>query len=309
MKRKVLITSVAGLTGVYISKVLMSFQDLDLYGVDIVDQLIFKQDSIRYFKGPRIDTGNFLDFIMETISSYEIDYIIPTSSHDVDFFSINSKVLLSKAKFLISDSSVHEIFSDKQKSYKELKKLGISTPKELDGCYPIAFPLIWKPFKSSGSKRIYVLNNLNDLNYFKEKNDGFLSEFIEGEEFTCDCFFGNNGECLGYLVRTRDEVVSGAVVRTTNIDIDISDIILKFTKIRTIRGPLNFQFKIRNNDIIVFDINDRLASGGTPLSVRLGFNIPRLIIDELDGNARKFTPCKSQKITMVRYYEEYFIEN
>lgn len=71
-----------------------------------------------------------------------------------------------------------------------------------------------------------------------------LSVSIYGEEYTCDCFFNLNGRCSGYVVRKREKVVSGAVIKSTNIEMDMSDTITKFEKIKQLIGPPNFQFKI-----------------------------------------------------------------
>jgi carbamoyl-phosphate synthase large subunit len=306
--KKILITSIAGMSGLYVSKILLKYVDLEIFGIDVVDDLIGLQKSVKYSKAPRIDSQLFNDFIQNLILENQFDVIIPVASHDVEFFSKNYKDFEGKSRLLISDYENHSIFTDKQKTYKKLKKAGLRTPEVFDGSCRFDFPLIWKPFNSTGSKGIQLVSNLIDFNYLKDRKDGFFNEYIDGEEFTCDCFFDLNGKCKGFLVRKREEVRSGAAVRTSNVNLDLREIIKKIEGMGLFKGPLNFQFKIKNGEYVIFDVNDRLASGGTPLSVNLGFNIPRMIIDELEESANDFAFEVRKQVTMIRYYEEYFIE-
>ena len=79
---------------------------------------------------------------------------------------------------------------------------------------------------------------------------------------------------------------------------------------RKIKGPVNFQFKIFPEDeLCIFDFNTRFASGGLALTVESGFDIPNLLIKMLLGEkvVKWESISENDGLTMIRYYDEYFM--
>lgn len=77
-----------------------------------------------------------------------------------------------------------------------------------------------------------------------------------------------------------------------------------------LKGPVNFQFKEKKNgELCVFDFNTRFASGGLPLTVAAGFDIPYLMIKMIVGENIEPVPRRDMdnELTMIRYYEEAFV--
>ena len=308
MNNRILITSIAGLAGLVVSKTLIKDYNLELFGIDVVDYLIGVQEKIKYTISPLTTSVEYYDFIKNFIHDYRIDIIIPVSSHDIDFFSINKDYFSQYCKLLILDRELHNKMNNKPEAYKILNEVGLLTPKIYTDNLTVEYPAILKPVRSSGSKDSFEILDERDLTYYRGKfKNSFLSEYILGDEYTCDCFFDKKGKCSGYVVRKREKVVSGAVVKSTNFEIDVSDTIHRLEKIKGLIGPINFQFKIVNGQIIIFDLNDRMASGGLALTIELGLNIPKMIIDELEGRALNHKLSK-RRLTMIRFYDEYFIE-
>ena len=70
---------------------------------------------------------------------------------------------------------------------------------------------------------------------------------------------------------------------------------------------MNFQYIVRDDIPYFIDINLRYASGGLPLTVASGLDIPRLLLELLDGKV--ISPlgcCGNDGLTMYRYFDEYF---
>ena len=59
----------------------------------------------------------------------------------------------------------------------------------------------------------------------------------------------------------------------------------------------------------MFDFNTRLASGGLPLTVQSGFEIPKLLVEMLLGKEVEKWELSPEDdgMMMIRYYEEFYI--
>lgn len=103
----------------------------------------------------------------------------------------------------------------------------------------------------------------------------------------------------------------GGAVISINREIDgVKKIIEKLESTGRIKGPVNFQFKIDNEkNLKIFDFNTRLASGGLPVTVASGFDIPYLLVRLILGE--KITKWRRDEknigLTMIRYFEEVYV--
>ncbi len=315
MKRiSVLVTSVGGLTGVFVTKHLKSVREqIKIIGVDMSSTNAARKWIDGFYQVPPSSDPKYLEHIAEIVEDEKIDVIIPVSSYDMNAFTepeAKSKQL--DRKMLIMEKEMHRTLHNKESCYHFLNILGICTPEVLAD--KMRFPLILKPKEGSGSKGIKFIETAEDLEYWKEKiSEYLLMEYLEGEEYTVDCLFRDNGTCLGWNVRKRMKMNGGGAVISQNSNLynqKVSKVIEKLESTGKIRGPVNFQFKEKNGEICVFDFNTRLASGGLALTVASGFDIPSLIIDIVEGeNVPDWKiDRKHEKLIMIRYYEEVFMD-
>lgn len=310
MKTRILLTSAGGLTGVFLTKHLTKFEDLEIFCIDMSSNHPLLQWTKNVYLCPASNSLDYTAFIRDFLEKHSIHIVIPVTSYDMEFFSkkINSKVF-GNSKSLIVDEEINTLLSSKEKCYSFLNWLGIKTPL-IYTCDNVTFPCFIKPIVGSGSKNSLLIENDIELSFWKTKIPNFLiMEYIAGKEYTVDCLFDTNGNCIGYNTRERIKTNGGGATISQNIDVEgVQDIIVKFESIGSIRGPINFQFKVVDNEIVVFDFNTRLASGGLPLTVKSGFDIPRLIIDLLLGKQVENYSKKDKKpgLKMVRFYEEFF---
>lgn len=310
MKKKILLTSAGGLTGVFLTKHLIKYTDLELFCIDMTNDNPLPKWTKNTFVCPSTSSPDYGAFIQDFVHNYKIDIIIPVSSYDVTFFSKESTSnLIKDARILVLSEKLNLILSNKKLCYFFLNELQIMTPK-IYNMENVSFPCFIKPEISSGSKLSMKIESMSDLLYWTSKiNDFVISEYIEGKEYTVDCFFDLNYICKGYNVRERIKTSGGGVTITQNVEImEVQSVINKLNDSRCITGPVNFQFKLVNNIPIVFDFNTRLASGGLPLTVYSGFDIPRMIIDTLLGMEVADFSRSNQVLgwKMIRYYEEYY---
>lgn len=316
-KINILLTSAGGSTGTYLIRLLKKClgEKAKVVAVDANNNVPAKVLADRFYVVPKLsDERRYLSVLGDIVENEKITHMIPVTSYDMNFYSAHS--CFESVKRFIVRGGVNTILSDKRKSYGFLAELGVRVPK----CYDVTpnteeYPLFLKPCRGSGSKGTQKINSSEEFEYWKGKSpDSMFMEFLEGEEFTVDCLFGGDGKSLGYFNRRREKTVSGGAVVTTAVcdNETLLPIIHTLEKTGKLRGPVNFQYiKDSGGQPVVFDFNTRFASGGLPLAVECGFNIPLKLIELMDtGETELYRQTgETDGITMIRYYDELFVRN
>lgn len=312
--KTVLLTSVGGLTGTYLTKLLKAESKYRIVGTDMNEMVALKHKLDAFYRVPSNNAENFMQSIHNIIIKEDIDYLIPVSSYDMKIFSKTQiKDLLKATRYLVVDESTNQTLHYKDSCYSYLKKLGINVPRIYES--EVQYPAVIKPIDGSGSKNVQMLYTDDDLRYYLKRYDKqyIVSEFLSGKEYTVDCLFDRNGLCKGFNIRKRERTISGGAVVTINdytyIN-QVEEVIVKLEDAKKIVGPVNFQFKVQEDgNICVFDFNTRFASGGLALTVKSGFNIPMKLLDLLENKeVENWKPDRHlEGLTMIRYYEEGFI--
>lgn len=312
LKKKILITSAAGLTGTYLIKQLYRKKEYILIGTDMQGYVPQKERLAGFYKTAVSNSPEYVAQINSIVTKEKIDVIIPVSSFDMEIYTQHAvQEQLYPAKMLVMDYDTHKILHHKANCGKFLNSLGIHTPKVICEDRNFGFPCIIKANRSSGSKGVVILKNKDDYLYWKQRwTDHTIFEYLEGREYTVDCLFNQEGRCVGYNPRERLKTSGGgAVITSCVMEKRLETVIEKLESCKRIKGPINFQYKINDGQITVFDFNTRLASGGLPLSVKAGFNIPELLIRLASGESvEQWKPGdENTGLTMLRYYEEMYV--
>lgn len=307
----VLLTSAGGLSGIFLSKHLKENGNYRIVAVDMSELTPLKKWVDAFYTVPSVREKNYIEVLNTIIKKEKIDIIIPITSYDVNLFCKDDiQKDFKNVKMLLMNEKSNKIFSNKRTCYKYLRNIGIKAPEIYNTPETLRFPCVLKPEESSGSKNIIKLDSIEDFSYWSNKIENFLvCEYLEGREFTVDCLFDNNGKCLGANVRERVKAAGGGATITKNeYSHNIEEIIEKLEMSGIVRGPINFQYKKVDNEYFVFDFNTRFASGGLPLTVKSGFDIPNMLIKLLSNEkvSRWYPVLENDGLTMIRYYEEYY---
>ena len=242
--------------------------------------------------------------IENSLLEKKIDIVIPSFDETLVEWE-KRKDYFAKLKINIIISELHTInkFQDKWETYKFFEEIGVKTPKtSLEAIFPII-----KPRLGRGGKGIFE----NDFNKLINMTDMISQEKIVGEEYTVDCLFDLNGKPIYIVPRIRIYIrdgksTKGQVVRNEKIN----ELIIKISKNIRFLGPINFQlFKINNGELVMIEVNPRIA-GGMALGIAATENWISIIIDNIVLGKpiynKSIKPIK-YGLRMVRYYEECFI--
>ena len=111
--------------------------------------------------------------------------------------------------------SIIRNFYDKAKIKKYFSENGINVPQQVNPLTllnkkinpeTINFPLIYKPIDGSSKKGIKIIENINDFKkIYKNKQNIFIEEYIDGKEFTVLGFVYNS---KFYIVSITDKITT-----------------------------------------------------------------------------------------------------
>lgn len=188
-------------------------------------------------------------------------------------------------KIVVSSPEVVRIADDKYLTYRFLREHGFDAP---ESCLPseanalaamVGFPLIVKPRVGARSVGVVRVENHAQLDQALDGAVGMVVQecvATEHDEYTAGvlCF---GGECRASIVMRRDlrdgNTYRARVEEYPELNAQVVAIAEKLSPF----GPANFQFRLADGRVKVFEINARF-SGTTPLRMRAGFNEVELVL-------------------------------
>ena len=228
---------------------------------------------------------DYLNSIENIIQSEKIDIVLIGTDTELPIFSNNKKLLEEKYRVIIvvSDSKVIEIANDKFLTANFLKNNGFHYPisymsYDQDGIFLLKkqnnYPYIAKPIDGARSKGVEILNSEQDLDRVTSYvNNLVIQEYISefDGEFTSGCLVFNR-KCVAVVTLKRD-LRDGNTYRAyySNEFVKYNSFISSVAETLGVEGPCNFQFRIKDGQPVIFEINSRF-SGTTPLRYIFGFN-------------------------------------
>lgn len=251
---------------------------------------------------------NIYQHLIQTIDSYNIDIVLPFVD-PATIISARLREYHTNVWIPVSDISTMEIFFDKLKSNEWFQKLGLKLPEAKKD----EFPLICKPIYGSASKGLIIINNQAEYDLFinKENQENYLIQrFINGDEFTIDCYVSQNNNVLATVVRKRIEITGGEVTKAITVrDEEILNEVRKILSTGIFRGPINIQFiKDRaTGEIFIMEVNPRYG-GGVPLTIEAGADFTMFMLREYLGLDNQPVLDWKENLVMARSFRETFID-
>ena len=312
-KKTVLIGSNGGLTGVYLAKQLKKNTDTVIIGADASHDSIGKFFVDHQFILPNSTDDRFIASLINLINKNDVDIYLPTHSMETRIVSMHEDELRKKTKcnFLVSPIQTFLALENKRDANENLKSIGIPVPAIIED-FSSEYPIFMKKEIGSGSSGSgYIFNRQMHEAYLASEEKVVFFEAIKGIEYTVDCIFDTNGVLLGYNQRRRTKTIGGAVNITENDNtFNVEPYIIKIAKTWKLCGCVNFQYILKDDIPFFIDVNLRYPSGGLPLTVESGLNIPRIIISLLSGveiDPKDLHLCDEKRnLKMYRYFEEIF---
>jgi len=262
----------------------------------------------RRYQLPRITEPNYIDSIVDVCSKENISLIVPTIDTELLLLARHKKDIEEQtgAKLLVSSENVIEICRDKNRTQAFLERHHFGVPKmytiEDIEQQRINFPLFIKPKSGSSSVQTYKINNMNELEFFRNwVADPIIQQYIEGDEYTVDVFLDFESNVITIVPRLRlatrsGEISKGKIVKDREI---ICDVHRLMTILKPI-GQITVQLKKTGEGIKYIEINPRFG-GGAPMSIRSGADSCENLFRLLRGERLQYHENYRDQLIFIRF--------
>jgi carbamoyl-phosphate synthase large subunit len=266
-KKTILISAVCGDVGCSAVRALHDSVDT-IIGCDMNPNPPVLDMLDGFYQVPRAsEIDNYIAFLKDIILNKSVEFFLPVSEEEIAVLNTRREELESRrVQVLINNKDVIDNFLDKLKTAQYLDTIGIEVPKtsllsSYNGSY--GFPLIVKARKGSGSKRLWTVHDLDDLDYVKKKDPGDLiaQELIgsEEEEYTTGVF--SDGHAVSSITFRRILGFGGVSIEAVLEEVPfLKEMARRISRELNLIGSINIQSRRSGSVFIPYEINPRLSS-------------------------------------------------
>jgi carbamoyl-phosphate synthase large subunit len=267
-----------------------------LIGCDMRDGCPVSPILDSFFRAPAASKPDkYMAFLKDVIRTEKVDALLPISEPEIELLNKQRTEIESLGvKILLNNQLIIENFLDKLRTSHFLNSIGIKTPRTIllrdyDGS--IGFPLIIKPRRGYGSKRLWIVEDEDDLAYVKRKDDGLLivQEYLGlvEEEYTTGVF--SDGHNISSITFKRRLGFGGLSAEAVYSECPFMEVLSERIAAATgLCGSINIQSRrIDENLFVPFEINPRLSST-LPFRKHFGFDDAVWWLDALQGKAHSY---------------------
>ncbi|MBQ4482166.1 MAG: ATP-grasp domain-containing protein [Lachnospiraceae bacterium] len=270
-----------------------------LYFADVKEQVPYISDNDGYVRA-----------IIDICVRHDVSLIVPTIDTELLLLAERKEEIegSTKARVLISSYEVIRICRDKTNTQRWLEENGFLVPRMIsDGeieAGKVSYPLFIKPLDGSSSINAFRAEDKEEIDTYRRLiGDGryIIQDFMEGTEYTIDCFLDFEGKIITVVPRIRiatrsGEIAKGRIVRDEAIIEDVTKLLERLKPI----GHITIQCMRTGRGIEYIEINPRFG-GGAPMSIMAGAdsceNLYRLLSGEMLQRREDFR----ENVTFLRF--------
>lgn len=299
-----LITAIGGDIAQNVAQIVRRVRpDWRIVGVDIHDQhggTLFV-DVVEIV--PPAAAPDYLARMEDVVARHGVAYCLPMSEAELAFVLRTGRRAFGRAPLIAANDRAVEIGLDKLATARFLAEAGCPAPWTVPaepGIEPPAYPCIFKPRRSAGSKDVFVCQNQEDAAHFVRRHpNAVFQELLDPpeREITCAIYRTCDGR-IAVLPMLRKLV--GGFTGWARV-VDEPEAIAQCVRIAEaldLHGAINAQMRLTDAGPRIFEINPRLSS---TVLIRhlLGFTDVAWLLDELEGKPVAF-PALPVGATAVR---------
>jgi len=268
MQKRILLTGIGGDIGQSVLRCLLDSKQKDfIVGCDMGEFAAVRKDvDVFCIAPPASDFKRYLNFIKGIVKEYGLNYIIPISEAEIEFYDVNSSIFDDmNVCVLIHSHKIVTTFLDKFLTMEFFRENDILHPKTycLEQYHnELSFPIFLKPRKGCGGKKNIVVKDEEDLDYFRKKiPDAIVQETVGtlDQEYTVGVF--SDGIKI-HSIAFKRYLGYGSLTKVAHFleDQVINDLVERIAKLIDLRGSLNIQMRKTEKGYIPFEVNPRFSS-------------------------------------------------
>lgn len=307
---KVMIAGIGGASlGTELCKSLRMAEIYEVFGCDISPSAYGLHDG-KFSKTYLLHRDNYVEQVIESCRDSGASWLIPGGEQPMVLLGAAVDRLSEEGIHLVAnDPAVIDLFSDKDLTFKKLAEVGVTIPRTIalqkaDDVEYVGLPCIVKPATGSGgSASVFFAVTADEAMIYAEfisrsGSQPIAQEYVDDEEgeFTIGVLSLPNEQIAGSIALRRELNAKLSVAYRGRGGIVSSGYsqgyIDKFSELcgqaeiiaRAVgsRGPINIQARVRNGQILPFEINPRF-SASTYLRALAGFNEVDILLRYLHG--------------------------
>ena len=296
---RVMIAGVGGASlGTELCKSLERAKRYEAFGCDISPSAYGLHDP-GFRRTYLIDREDYVDNVIDSCLDAKASWLIPGGEQPMVLLGeAADKLAQAGIRLVANDPGVIELFSNKEETFKKLADNGFNIPRTValnsaDDIESIGLPCIVKPSTGSGgSASVFFATSSDEALIYAEfirrnGSQAIAQEYVDAEEgeFTIGVLSLSNNHVAGSIAlrrelgaklsvayRGRGGVVSSGYSQGYIDDFpELCQQAESIAKAVGSRGPMNIQARVRNGQILPFEINPRF-SASTYLRALAGFN-------------------------------------
>jgi len=272
-------------------------------------------EADKHFIIPRINEEGYIDIILNICKENKVRAVLSLidpelsilAKYKQDFLSINTIPIVSDYeqvemcfnkydfyKFLLQNNfNTLKCYIDKGKFYQDIKN------------EVIKYPVFIKPIKGSASINInkaYCKEEVEVL--FNRYEDLMIQEYMDCEEYGADVYIDMiSSKPVAIFIKRKIKMRAGETDKSVSIkDENLFDLINKFVKKTGLKGVIDIDIFKVNGEYYISEVNPRFG-GGYPHAYECGINIPKMIINNINGNVNDVDIDYDDNVYMMKFNE------
>lgn len=268
----------------------------------------------RAYHVPLATEPSYIDTILAIAQGEDVSLVVPTIDDELVLFgTVRDRFTAHGIHVAVSPAPTSALCDDKHATCRFLLDRGIAAaPSWLPGELPPApaFPLFIKPRRGRGSVGAYLVRSARELEFFLDYvADPVVQTYLDGPEYTIDMLCDFSGAPLSIVPRRREVIRAGVTDRGCTVnDPTLIRVAQVCAEVLQFAGAVNIQCRVVDGRPVVFEINPRF-SGGIPLTIQAGADLPRMLVDLAAG--RRVPPAIGRfrdDVWMSSYEASVFVE-
>ena len=256
---------------------------------------------------PKASSPQYIKILLKICKKEKIQAVVGGSESEIETIARNMKIFSENGIEVLSNTiDVIELCSDKYKLANFLSTKKNLSPKTIifknksDFEKFESFPLVIKPRSGSGSRNVFIANDIDEASFFcnylkKYDMEPLIQEYIgdHENEFSVGILYAEDGKLTTSIAMKR-MLEGGLSTRQVSFSNnskkkyvissghsqgffdefkDVTEAGIKIAKMINSNGPINIQCRKTENGISVFEINPRFSGTITSRSL-VGHNEP-----------------------------------
>ena len=269
---------------------------------------------------PPLKRKNYSKELKLFLKKNKINAIFPVLSIEHDFFFINKSYFKKHNIEIFSTSKkIYNLCSDKYASIQFLRDNNFHVPDTVRANNKTSvdkfldrnrFPIFLKPRNGASNKDTFIVQNIDQLNgilNFYPSDYLILQEFLRDvNDYSAGVYISNDKKFQSTLMIQRELKFGLSYRGQVFQNKQYSNYLLQIANTLGSSYSINIQFKVKQNNCFVYEINPRLSST-TYIRSYFGFNEPEMMLYEKFGQLKNYK-LKMQKGKFTRFWSEHFFK-